>query len=384
MIHGKEKSEISKCVFLALTANSLVHSCIKHSNAHFVLPCVVIFVFSFIFQVHISECSSVADHCSTYALNDSAQSHFRTPCSHAHVQKCAQCENLSDVLHDIESHLSQPKLPPDEREDQLYVYAQAAQAIKSWKAHQLRTVRQDTARTQCLEALDDNSVLITQDWAMKFIPLKYRESQSDWFGKRGISWHICVAARKLDGKFQSQSFVHIVKNCSQDSSAVVRIIEHTLRSLKKEHPEIVSAYLRQDNAGCYHNSAVLASCSLMEEKTGISVRRVDFSDPQGGKGACDRKAATIKAHVRRCVNEGHDVQNSCEFDQAMLSNGGIAGVRVALVDAGRECVLPQVKWYAVSRLNDFKYSDEGVTVWRAFDVGKGKLLSHTQARGNTY
>ena len=48
----------------------------------------------------------------------------------------------------------------------------------------------------------------------------------------------------------------------------------------------------------------------MKAKTGIAVQRVDFSDPQGGKGSCDRKAATVKAHVRRYINEGHDV-SSC-------------------------------------------------------------------------
>ena len=25
---------------------------------------------------------------------------------------------------------------------------------------------------------------------MKYLPRKYRESQTDWFGKRGIPWHI--------------------------------------------------------------------------------------------------------------------------------------------------------------------------------------------------
>ena len=161
--------------------------------------------------------------------------------------------------------------------------------------------------------------------------------------------------------------MHIIENCLQDTSAVVRILGHTLRTLKTEYPEITSAFLRQDNAGCYHNSILLATCNMFKTKTGVSVRRVDFSDPQGGKGPCDRKAATIKAHVRRHINEGHDVQNAKDFKDAMLSNGGLHGVRVALVDASTEgkCVLPQVKLAGVSSLNNFHYSDQGVTVWRA-------------------
>lgn len=218
---------------------------------------------------------------------------------------------------------------------------------------------------------------------MKCLPTKYRESQSAWFGKRGLSWHISVVARKVDGKLQSQAFVHIIENCLQDTSAVVRILEHTLRTLNTEHPEITSAFLRQDNAGCYHNSVLLATCNVMKTKTGVSVRRVDFSDPQGGKGACDRKAATIKAHVRRHINEGHNVQNAKDFKEAVLSNGGLNGVRVALVDVGTEgkCVLPQVKLAGVSFLNNFQYSEQGVTVWRAFKVGQGKLINQSQVEG---
>ena len=218
---------------------------------------------------------------------------------------------------------------------------------------------------------------------MKFLPTRYRESQSDWFGKRGLSWHISVVARKVDGKLQSQIFVHIIENCLQDTSAVVRILEHTLRTLKTEHPEITSAFLRQDNAGCYHNSVLLATCDVMKTKTGVTVRRVDFSDPQGGKGACDRKAATIKAHARRHINEGNDVQNSKEFEEAMLSNGGLNGVRVARVDvgAGGKWVLPQVKIPGVSSLNNFQYDEQGVTVWREFEVGQGKLIKQSEIEG---
>lgn len=334
--------------------------------------------------MHVSKSSAVADHCSTYALNDVTDSQLRTPCQHTHDQNCSQCEDLQNVLQNIESYLlNEARLPREELEDLLYIYKQSVEAIKSWKAHQLRSVRQDTARTDCLNLLDESSVHITQDWAMKFLPTKYRESQSDWFGKRGISWHLSVVARKVDEQLQCQTFVHIIENCLQDAPAVVRIMEHTLRTLKSEHPEITSAYFRQDNAGCYHNSLLLVTSNIMEIKTGVSVKRVDFSDPQGGKGACDRKAATIKAHVRRHVNEGHDVQNAKDFKDAMVSNGGLNGVRVVLVDAGDDgkSILPQVKIAGVSYLNNFQYSAQGVTVWKAHEVGQGKLLSQSEIEG---
>ncbi|XP_048588307.1 uncharacterized protein LOC125572200 [Nematostella vectensis] len=207
---------------------------------------------------------------------------------------------------------------------------------------------------------------------MKFLPKKYRESQTDWFAKRGISWHISVVARKNGDEVQTQTFVHIARNCNQDASAVVHIVEHVLRTIKSECPEIKKAFLRQDNAGCYHSAATLAAYADMEKRTGIRVERADFSDPQGGKGPCDRKAAHIKAHVRKYINEGHDVTTLEQLKNAMLSYGGLQGVRIALVDASLIKQSLSAKWEGISFLNNFEYQGSVINSWRAFDVGRGK------------
>ena len=167
-----------------------------------------------------------------------------------------------------------------------------------------------------------------------------------------------------------------MENCKQDSFTVVRISEHIFRTLKKEHPELTATFLCQDNTGCYHCAEMLASCAQMKTKTRIAVRRVDFTDPQGGKGCCDCKAATAKAHVKRYINEGHDVLNGVELKNAMLSNSGVRDVRVALVDASiaRKHADLKVKWEGISTLNNFLYLDNTVTVWRAYNVGKGKQV----------
>ena len=84
----------------------------------------------------------------------------------------------------------------EERDGNLFVTQNAIQAILSWKAHQIRVVHQDEYRLQVIEKLSENTGLIVQDFAMKFLPAEYREAQSDFFGKRGISWHISVRKRK--------------------------------------------------------------------------------------------------------------------------------------------------------------------------------------------
>ncbi len=96
----------------------------------------------------------------------------------------------------------------EELEDLRYMADQAAQNVLSREAHQQKSKIQDLARIEVLDKLDASSVMIIQDWAMKFLPQKYRESQTDWFAKRGILWHVTVVARKHQWYLQSQTRVN--------------------------------------------------------------------------------------------------------------------------------------------------------------------------------
>ena len=106
---------------------------------------------------------------------------------------------------------------------------------------------------------------------MKFLPQSYRDSQQDWFAKRGISWYIAVVFRRRGGEIQSQTFVHIIQSCSHGSTAVVLMMQHVLKTLKTEYPEITRAYFRQDNAACYHCANTVLACQIIEQSTGIKV-----------------------------------------------------------------------------------------------------------------
>ena len=255
--------------------------------------------------------------------------------------------------------------------------------IQAWRAQQLRTVRQDQSRLEILQKLNTESVFITQDWAMKFLPRKYRESQSDWFGKRGISWHISVTVRLHNNQLESQGLIHIVQNCTQGSSAVVSIMAHVLKTLKEEHPEIQKVFFRQDNAGCYHSTATILSVPAIEKATGLQVAEVGFSDPQGGKGLADRMAATVKGHITRFVNEGNNVTNAKEMEKAILSHGGLPGIRVAVLDSLGETDVtgPQQKIAGISKLNNFRFSPGRVKVRQAFDIGPRKDIRLEETNG---
>ena len=88
--------------------------------------------------------------------------------------------------------------------------------------------------------------------------------------------------------------------------------------------------------------------------------------------------------VRRYVNEGNDVLTAADFKDATLSHGGVSGVRVALVDTViDETVATQGKWKGINTQNNFSYTNNGksVTVWRTYNVGKGKTLQWSKVPG---
>ena len=258
----------------------------------------------------------------------------------------------------------------------MYLVSSATLAIQSWKCHLLRSTHQDQARLDTVDALEPGAVFIVNDWAMKFLPQRYRESQTDWFGKRGISWHISVVYRKVEEELQWQGLIHVIQSCSQESSAVVAIMHHVLATLKCEHPEINKAYFRQDNAGCYHSSRTILACQQISLGTGVQVARVDFSDPQGGKGAADRLAATCKGHIRAYINEGHDVCTATDLKNALLSYGGLEGVRVVSLDTIAETPDESQAIAGITKLNNFEFCStaDSVTCWRGYCIGPGKTI----------
>ena len=101
-----------------------------------------------------------------------------------------------------------------------------------------------------MSALGERSIQLVVDWAMKFLPRKFRESQSDWFGKRGISWHLAVAIRRKSGEMEMMTFVHVFESTTnQDSNTVLAILDDVFSQLKTVMPELQTIFIRNDNAG---------------------------------------------------------------------------------------------------------------------------------------
>ena len=138
--------------------------------------------------------------------------------------------------------------------------------------------------------------------------------------------------------------------------------------------------MRSDKAGCYHCAFTLLSVYHVASEHAIELKRFDFSDLQGGKGSCDRKAATTKSHMRTHLNSGHDIETASQMMTAIESSGRISGVRVKVSGPKPAAKSTPVKWEGVSFINNIAYTQEGLHVSRAYGIGSGKLVPWSNFR----
>ena len=110
----------------------------------------------------------------------------------------------------------------------------------------------------------------------------------------------------------------------QDSLTVVHIWQHSLKVIKDN--SISQVYMRQDNAGCYHSNPTILAANIIEKSTGVQIKQIDYSDPQGGKRCSRSSGSPGKSHIRVYINKGHDVTTVEEMKTALFSNGGLDGV----------------------------------------------------------
>ncbi|CAC5405952.1 unnamed protein product [Mytilus coruscus] len=270
--------------------------------------------------------NAVPDHCQMFALSDSEKC-FSKSCNTQHKHSCEQCIDLADFLAEI-STLTQNGTW-DNKDSIVFQVENAVEAIKDWKSHAMRARNQEGAKQDLLKNLNENQALITCDWAMKFLPRKFREGQM-----------LC-------------DVVH---------------------DLTKQVPNIQDVNFFSDNAGCYKNTMMMVA---LRAELGDKLKTYNFSEAQDGKGPCDRRASHIKACVRRYINEGHDVTSAEEMKQAIdVKQKGSFRVRVVDIVTNLDAEKSQIKPITgITQLHNVSFDVNGITVWKAYGIGEGKRIS---------
>lgn len=139
------------------------------------------------------------------------------------------------------------------------------------------------------------------------------------------------------------------------------------------------AYIRSDNAGCFHSYSSVFGIIGINRESPISVSRVDFADPQGGKSICDRRAAHLKSTVAKYVNEGNDVRTASEFLAAIKNSNSVnTSIVVATPSTAKQNVkvLKQCPLKNITSFYNFLFKADGMEVWKQYGIGSGQFIPY--------
>ena len=145
--------------------------------------------------------------------------------------------------------------------------------------------------------------------------------------------------------------------------------------VRKEHPRIIRVILRSDEARCYHNNFLIAAVKNVGDRVGVKVRHYDFSEPHNGKDVCERILCPMKS-VQRYCNEGHDILSARDMYNA-LSERPVRGTTACVCSLNEtQKTLEINKLEGFSKYHNFKFEDDGIRLWRAHNVGEGKVIPY--------
>lgn len=154
--------------------------------------------------------------------------------------------------------------------------------IKDLQKHILRSKNQERTRPYIVEQMEDGDAIITADWAMKFLPRRYREGQMDWFAKRGINWHVSVTLLKTAIGFKSQTHIHLFAGQTpQDAAFTAAILKDVVDDLRGTFTNLKGIHFFSDNAGCYKSTL---SITTLRAEIGEQLATYNFCEAQNGKG----------------------------------------------------------------------------------------------------
>jgi hypothetical protein len=328
------------------------------------------------YKTHCSSASNCATHCSTFALSKRDEDNFRTVCIHSHDQQCQECINLLLTLDQIlmlHIHVTNSEVEEFKYDCELNI-----KMVLEFMRHILRADKQDDAKIYAMKLLSNTTAFWLKDWAQKILPQSFREKQSDYFGKKGMSLHIDTFYSKKDDSLIKQVYYTAIFRCDQDMSATLSVADHVIKQFHKDYANVKSLVTKSDNAGCYAGASCFQSEYQIVKKHDLTLLRHDFSEPQHGKDQCDRESAVARKLMAAYVNSGNDLKSAQDIRKALLYRGERKNYKVYVIEIDREkCFLPSIKIADVQSIHSVKFEENCMTLWMFFDIGNGKIEDYT-------
>lgn len=177
-----------------------------------------------------------------------------------------------------------------------------------------------------------------------------------------------------DSNLKHRTFAHVMDGVRQDWLAVAYLLEDTLHHIKIQLPKTTRAFLRSDNAGCYH----CGNLWLAIQGISISIASYDFSEAQSGKSYCDAEIAHMRGKLSKEAASGHNIITAADMKSAIDLHGGTTGCQASRCQASHVELLEKPSPTAkcpikgITRISNVKFGEGLITTWRAYNIGRGK------------
>lgn len=96
----------------------------------------------------------------------------------------------------------------ENKEDLKYDFDTAKRNILNWISHIIRGVQQTEAKINAFAQLNEENGLWIRDWAQKVLPVMYRESQKEYFGKKGMLCRYRCILLQVKGTFNESCILY--------------------------------------------------------------------------------------------------------------------------------------------------------------------------------
>jgi hypothetical protein len=217
------------------------------------------------YSQHCKEHSACLYHCINYALSDPKIKELQSSCSVIHTDKCSDCDNILYTLAEIEHHISNV-VDAEDRQEFYYDFHNSIESVIELFRHILRGVCQNKEKTRIINNLTSNSTFAVFDWGQKIIPKYFREPQSSYFGKKGLSILVgsfvvrnnqTTTTSISNNSFVTSTYIVALTVANQNDQDTLTATQLIIQKFKEDYSHIKYIYKRSDNASNFssHSTA---------------------------------------------------------------------------------------------------------------------------------
>jgi len=282
--------------------------------------------------------NSCISHCIRHAFGD---------CDLNHPVTCSKCESIFGFFEELKAAIS------EEHSETLDEYQQK---LIAWMAHHARKTYLNIHVRTNLEELDEEGAVLIVDYKMRILPQSARETKTEFFGKRGWSFHsVLIYTKNMEqNQLNIQVFDHWSNDTCQDAWFTASSL-HTVIETMNPKPKWIT--IMSDNGMHYHCTELMLIIGQWKEWYDIIPRKWIFLEAGEAKTAIDSHHAQVhlaissswkskiilidrsihwynkvSQAIKRYIKLGYDVDCGNDIESAVKD---IAGVQVANLNPNR-------------------------------------------------